>query len=193
MSDKPRLGLIGARGNPLRRRVDKVESAILVFLFVTVILAAPLLTIWAVRLVAAASIREQQSEQSWRRVPAVLTQNAAAGTIGLGGDWDAAWVTARWIAPDGARRSGLVAVPLNAVTGQRVQVWDSRAGRPTHQPLTSFEENERKVATAVAVPVTMLVLLVIGTVTVRLVANRRRMVYWARAWKVTAPRWTSIR
>ncbi len=186
-------GLIGRGSNPLLRRVDKIESTVLVCLVVTLLLAAPLLAVWAVRLVGAAGIREQQSEQGWKQVPAVLKQSAATGSVGLDGDWDAAWVTARWIAPDGATRTGLVAVPLNALSGQRVQVWVTRAGALAHQPLTSFDLTERRMATAVAVPVATIVLLLVTARLVRAVANRRRMVGWARAWEATGPRWTSLR
>src|SRR5262249_49320266 len=100
--------------NPLRRRVDRVEAAISAGLVVGFVVAAPLLAIYTGRLADNAGIRQQRAEQAWREVRATLTQSASSGQVGQGGDWDMAWVQARWRAPSGGHRHGVVATPLNA-------------------------------------------------------------------------------
>jgi len=191
---RPRLRVLFSRdGNPLRRGVDRVEAAALIVLAAAFLVATPLLTLLAVRLVGAAGSAERHAEQRWRQVPAVLEQSAAVGSAGLNGDWEMSFVTAHWIAPDGASRTGLVAVQLNALAGQHVPIWVTRSGQQTHQPLSSSNLSQRAALTAVGVPVGIAVLVTLAATAVHAVANRRRLAGWARAWEATGPSWTSLR
>jgi hypothetical protein len=189
-----RLGRIMAGDdNPLRRPVDKLECAVMTCLIVAFFVAAPLLAVFAAQVAGTAGTREMQAEASWKLVPAVLTQGAAAGAIGMDGDWSTAWVKAQWTAPDGAHKAGLVAVALNARAGQRVTVWVTPGGQLTHEPLTRNEVAERTVMAALAAPAGLALLLTIAIGVTRVMANRRRMACWAREWEATGPRWSSLR
>jgi hypothetical protein len=179
--------------NPLRRYIDKLESAVAVSLVIAFLVAAPLLAIGTVRAVGAAGVREQRAENGWTQVHAVLTQSAGAGLIGLDGDWDNSWVTAKWTAPDGAHRIGMVPVELNATIGQPVLVWVTQAGELTHAPLTSAAVVDREVTVAIAVSAALALLLSMTGWAVRLLANRRRMSAWTKAWESVGPRWSSLR
>src|SRR5215469_15419681 len=185
--------ILAGDGNPLRRPVDKLECAVMSCLIVAFFIAAPLLAVFAAGVAGAAATREMQAEASWKPVPALLTQGAAAGAIGLDGDWNVAWVKAKWTAPDGAHKAGLVAVALNARAGQRAMVWVTPTGQLTHQPLTRDEVAERTVMAAVAAPAGLALLLTIASGVTRVMANRRRMACWAREWEATGPRWSSLR
>lgn len=179
--------------NPLRRYVDRLESAVATSLVVAFLVAAPLLAIVSVQAVGAAAAREQKAEQTWRERQATLTQSGAAGLVGVGGEWDASWVTAKWTAPDGAHRTGILAVELNARAGQHVTVWVTHTGALTHAPLTTAEVADREAITAVCVPAGLALLLWIASWVVRALANHRRMVSWAKAWDAVGPRWSSFR
>ena len=181
------------KDNPLQRHVDRVESAILACLVVAFFVATPLLCIVAVRVTGAAAVRELRAESGWRPVPAVLQQSAAAGQIGESGELDASWVSARWRAPDGAWRHGLVAVELNARAGQRMTVWVTPAGQLMHPPLTRAEFLEWEATGAMLAPIALAALLVVAGSVVRVLANRRRMAGWTTAWAATGPRWSSLR
>jgi hypothetical protein len=178
--------------DPLRRRVDRIESAIVTCLVIVFVIAAPLLCVVAVRVAGAAAVREQQAESGWRPVPAVLQQSAASGQIG-GGDLDASWVYARWRAPDGTWRHGLVAVALNARAGQRMTVWVTPAGQLMHPPLTRAEVLEWEATGAMLAPIALAALVGVAGGIVRVLANRRRAAGWTRAWAATGPRWSSLR
>jgi hypothetical protein len=189
-----RLGrMLAGNDSPLRRPVDKLESAIITSLIIAFFIAAPLLAIFAAGAVRAAGTREMSGESQWQPRRAVLLQSAAEGAIDLDGDWDTAWVNARWTAPVGATEHGLVAVPLNARAGQQVSVWVTGAGQLTHQPLTKADVAERTVLAAVACPAGLALLLTVAVGVTRVVANRRRMACWAREWEATGPRWSSLR
>jgi hypothetical protein len=179
--------------SPLRRRVDDVEAAIMTGLVIFFLVAAPVLAIVAGRLADGSSLREQRAERSWRPVTAVLDQNAAAGLIGLDGEWGASFVTAQWTAPDGAAETGLIAVPLNARAGQHTTVWVTRTGDITRPPLSRHEVADRVASAVLAVVTALAAALAIVAGVVRIVAGRRRMAGWARSWAAVAPRWSSHR
>jgi len=178
--------------DPLQRRVDRIESAIVTCLVVAFVIAAPLLSVVAVRVAGASAVREQQAESGWRPVPAVLQQSGAGGQI-AGGNLDASWVSARWRAPDGTWRQGLVAVALNAKAGQRMTVWVTPAGQLMHPPLTTAEVLEWEATGALLAPIALAALLAVAGGIVRVLANRRRVAGWTRAWAATGPRWSSLR
>jgi hypothetical protein len=185
--------IVAGDDNPLRRNIDKLESAVMASLVIAFLVAAPLLAVAAVQIVSAAGAREVAAQSSWRPERATLTQNAAAGIIGLDGEWDTSWVTARWTAPDGAIQHGRVAVGLNAKAGQTVGITVTNAGQPTGERLSRAGLIEREVIAAVGGPAALAVLLVVVACAVRAAANRRRMGCWAKAWDVVGPRWSSRR
>jgi hypothetical protein len=180
-------------GNPLQRRVDRVQWAIMAGLVVAFLIAAPLSSIGAVQATGAAAAQQRRSEASWHRVTAVLVQSAAAGQIVQDGTAEASWVTAHWTAPDGVRRTGLVAVSLRARRGQRIAVWVTPSGQLMHPPLTRAQILQWEVMGGVTAPIGLAVLLMVAGGVVRVLANRRRMAGWARDWAVTGPRWSSLR
>jgi hypothetical protein len=185
--------ILSGGDNPLRRHVDKLESAVAVSLVIAFLVAAPLLAIFGARMASAAAGREMRAESQWRQVSAVLRQSSGSGLIGLDGEWDVSWVTARWTAPDGTGHRGLVAVGLNARAGQHVPVWVTYTGQLTRPRLTPAAVVEREVTAAIAGPVALAVLLSITALGVRVMGDRRRMAGWTREWEAIGPRWSSIR
>ena len=95
------------------------------------LVAAPLLAIAASGSSAPRAPGSMRAESTWQPVAAVLTQSAAAGLVGLDGEWDTSWVKAKWTAPDGAHepRSGRRGAQRRA--GQRLTVWVTPAGQLT--------------------------------------------------------------
>lgn len=183
----------GCARNPLRRRIDDVESTILTVIVVIFLISAPLLSVLTGRLADAAGLREQATESAWHPVQAVLAENASAGVSSQDGAWGAAWVKARWDISGGKQRTGVIAVDLNAKAGQRVTIWVTGSGQVTHPPLSHGEVLDGIANAVLATVVGLGVLLALALAAARTVANRRRMAAWARAWEVTGPRWTSLR
>ena len=185
--------LLAGDDNPLRRPVDKIESAFMVGLVIAFLIAAPLLAIYAGRQADVAGLREQRAESEWRQVTAVLQQSAGAGLIGVDGAWDTSWVRASWTLPGAGTRTGLIAVGLNARGGQRVQVWVTSAGQLTHAPFTRADLLDQVAFEVFLVTTGLAAVLALGAVAIRVTANRRRMTAWTRAWATTGPRWSSRR
>lgn len=162
----------------------------LVVLFLVV---APLLCVVTGRLADAAGLREQRSEQAWRPVRAVLEQSAAQGLEGQDAAWGAAWVKARWHAPDGQPRSGLIAVGLTAKTNQKVTIWVTQSGQVTHPPVSHGDVLDGIANAAMATAAGVAALFGVAAAVIRAAANRRRMAAWARDWAIVGPTWTSLR
>ena len=185
----PRAGsaLTPAR-HPLQRRVDTFEAAAFTVLVVLFAVLAPAAAVVAGHITDVASVRLQQAEHSWRLVSAELTQSAAEGQIGAGGQWGAAFVTATWPVPGGGSHTGSVAVPLNARAGDHVPVWINGRGQLTHAPLSAAAVRDRVASAALAAAAGVGVLLALAAVVIRVAAGRCRMAGWARAWAAADPR-----
>ena len=120
--------------NPLRRRSDRVETAVLGLLLAAFLAGAPFAAHAAGSWAYATSAREAQAQRaSLHQVPATLLKAAPA--------WNAYTnsrgvleVEARWRAADGQVRTGEVFVLGGAAAGSTVLVWENRAGQLTGPP-----------------------------------------------------------
>jgi hypothetical protein len=194
----PRTTWIGrfARGwrpdrNALRRRSDRAETAILAVLLAAFLGSAPFAALAASNWANGVSQREQQSQQAtYRQVRAVLLETplAPAAVVGYGVALlpEAA---ARWTAPGGQIRTGLVTVPATAKKGSTVLVWTDPSGQLV-APLPRTEIVARS-ALAGGTAVTILaVILTLVAVLARRTLNRRRLADWEADWLANGPRWT---
>ena len=113
--------------NPLRRRSDRVETAMLGVLFAVFLAGVPFAAHAAGNWAYATSAREAQAQRaSLHQVPATLLKAAPAWNANGAGVPE---VDARWRAPDGQVRTGEVFVPVGAAAGSTVLVWTDRTGR----------------------------------------------------------------
>jgi len=108
--------------------------------------AGPLVGVISGQLAYRAGLRQMQSEQSWREVTATLLQNASDAT-GVGSNWDLS-VTARWKAPNGQPKTGVLPVDSSARTGQHVTIWVDGQGRPAVSPMKLYNVVANAVAMA---------------------------------------------
>jgi len=178
---------LGWDRNPLRRRSDRVEAAVIATLLAGFLIGAPLLAIVAGRMTDANELRQQHSQRSWRQVPATLLVSPAA--IGAFGSSDA-WVPARWPAPGHRTRRGVIELDAVPAAGRPVLVWTNAAGRLTSPPLTRSAIQLDVTLAALIAPTVLAVMLLAAGGSVRLVLNRRRLADWDRAWDSIGPRWT---
>jgi hypothetical protein len=178
----------GWDGGPLRRAVDRTESLAMAALVVTFVVAGPVLAVFVGRAADADALRVQQAQlASETQVRAVLLQSAAQVVDGY---LDAAFPRAHWTAPDGQPVGGTVGTGLNARAGQPVWIWVNRAGMQEPGPLSGAEIHDQ-VTFSILVAVTGLAMVLgAGGVTVRVLADRRRMAGWQRDWEASGPLWS---
>lgn len=165
--------------NLLRRTSDRAESLLVFLLVITFLAGAPLLA-WAA---GEASYRSDLRAQAWERehvfpVEAVLAENAVAE-----------FAKARWKAPDGSAKEGLVQVTAGDLAGTRVPIWVDRGGA-----LQATPANHDPVAQAVTIGIAVALCLAAALTGLhriaRAVLDRRRDRAWTREWLEVGPRWS---
>jgi hypothetical protein len=180
--------------NPLRRRSDRAEAAIVAGLLAALLAGAPAAAITAGQWVCAAGVRAEHAQQAGRhQVTAVLLETAPGVGAAVPGLAPRVQVQARWTAPDGTARTGQITVTGGMAAGSSVQVWTDASGRLQDPPLRHGTVVVLAVVTAIWVFV-LVGLLLLGTWRVaRRSLDRRRLAAWESDWRVTGPRWTSRR
>jgi hypothetical protein len=169
--------------NPLRRRGDRVEAAIVAGLVAAFVLGGALAALAAGRWAYDTALRtERAGEAARHQVAAVLLTTAQ--------QWSPATAQARWTAPDGARRTGWVPAPAGAPADASVRVWVNASGRPAEPPLRHSQVEGQAVMAAVAAVFVVAMLLSGAGLFARQVAGRRRLVAWDIQWRATGPKWS---
>jgi hypothetical protein len=178
--------------NPVRRSSDRAETAIVAGLLAAFLAGAPAAAVatdgWAHGV--AAHVQHAQ-EAAWHQVPAVLSTAAVRPTAAGYPGPVLSPVRARWTAPDGEQRSGVVAVPPGTPVGHQVKVWVDSAGRLTGPPLRDHQVGEQAMLAGVVASALLGLLLLCAGMLARRVLDVRRMAAWDAEWRVTGPRWRS--
>jgi len=180
---------LGWDRNPLRRPVDRAEALIMTLLLAVLVIAGPLLAVAAGRAADAASLRAERAERGWYQAPATLLQSADQAVV-TSGEMDVAWVRAVWSSREGRRMTGTVAAPLNARAGQRVEIWLTPAGQEAYPRVNSATIRGRVAIAAGFAVVGWCAVVGLVAVTVRALADRKRMAGWQRDWDSAGPRWS---
>lgn len=183
---------IQSKGNPLRRPVDRKEARLILGLLVIFLIAAPLVAVLGAHLSYAASLRDMHAQRSWREVTATLVANAAGSSATAGSAWTPV-AEARWTAPDGHARHGILAVDGAARAGQHVTIWVDGNGQPVMSPMPKIGAVLSAVTIGLSAPAFLALLLMLAGWMVRLALNRRRLEDWEKEWNAVEPRWRSPR
>lgn len=182
-----------ADGNPLRRRVDKFEAGARIMLVAAFLVLAPILAPMAGHLATSSGMREVRQERSWRAVRATLLRPAPQQNYGYG-SMASFWVPARWTAPDGVTRSGLVPARAGLPSGGSERIWVNRTGQVTgRQPMTTRLVSFRTFLVQLGAVAGLLIVALVLMATLRAVLDRRRMTCWAAEWASFGPRWSARR
>lgn len=183
---------LGADRNPLRRRTDRVESAVRLVLLLVFLGCGPLLAGLTGRWTLAAGQHQVRQQQSWHQVRAVLLRPAPQQQAH--GWMTTYWVPGRWQEPSGAIRSGEVPVSAGVPAGAPVRIWVNGAGRVTgRQPLTMRVVVLRVILAELVTLAGLAIVLLIVAALASWQLNRRRMACWTIEWAAFGPRWTTRR
>ncbi len=177
--------------NPLRRGTDRAEIAIGAALLVAFLVGLPFAAHAAASWTNDISQHEFNAQQAtFHQVRATLLE--APVTAQSYGVTLAPQADARWIAPDGQVRTGLLTVPTDAKKGSTVLIWTDQSGALVTPLLPGQIPMRNDLAATAAVTLLAIMLLVIVWMVHRAL-NRRRMAAWEADWLATGPRWTSRR
>ncbi len=189
-------GLWRWRHNPLRRRTDLAEAWLALAALVLIVVAAPLVGTLAAGVSRGAllgSVREQREIR--HAVVAAVLRRVPAPPLDPDPETSSARdahsrVLARWTAPDGTRRAGVVVAALDTPeAGDRFRLWTDERGRVVGRPLD----------TATATTHAALAGLGAATASVAVIEGTRRLVLWRivrgrhktldQAWSKVGPDW----
>ena len=109
--------------NPLRRRLDRLETFLLGGMFIVFLVAVPFVARAAGHWTYNGSLKEQRSQlNDVYHVPALLLRNGVPQqtfpNLAIPG------APARWTAPDGRQVLGTIPVPIGAGPGSTVSILD---------------------------------------------------------------------
>lgn len=185
-----RVRLYRPDGNPLRRRSDRLESAVVV---VSVLLV--LLSVWpavvAGRLAYDNALREESTgSRAPRQVMATLLEDAPVTRVSFtevpSGRQEA---VARWTTHSGEVRIGTVPVRPLAKAGAVIPVWIDAAGKPAAPPADSSVLHMRGVAVGMLIVLVTMFLVLCAFAGFRRWLDRARYREWDADWVRASDRW----
>ena len=119
-----------------------------------------------------------------------MVRGPGIGQPGAFSAWGPVRARARWTAPDGRERSGLVPVTAGTRTGSTFLLWVNASGLPTGPPIRAAEQGQQ------ALLAELMTLCVLGVAacliadTGRILLDRRRLAAWEKEWQAIGPLWT---
>jgi multisubunit Na+/H+ antiporter MnhG subunit len=174
--------------NALRRGTDRLETCLLVGLFVVMAAVTPFAARLAGHASYASGLHERQEQLATRhQVRAMLTADADP----VSGYSLSAYVLtqATWTSVAGVRSSGEVPAESGSPKGTFVTVWTDANGYLDSPPLAVPEIASQADAATVGVIVGTGIVYIVVAAATRQLLNRRRMAAWDADWLATAPAW----
>lgn len=187
-----RLGRRLALGrNPLRRRTDRVEAAVLALMLLALAASAVAGALVGSRVMAAGMRQVRHDRTTDRQVTAVLRTDARddSSATANGAAPATAPALARW-SSGGTSHQGNVWVAAGLTRGTRVRIWVDGQGRATGAPATRSQAVCDAVAAGLLVPAGLAALLVALWYPIRWRFDRARKAAWARDWARVGPLWS---
>jgi hypothetical protein len=185
---------VGVDRNPLRRRSDRVESWLTLVIVTLILVAGPYAAWCAADAVSRDSARAAERDRQHRfQVSATLAEDVP--TLAQRDDEVRtmnAVARARWVAPNGSVRTGLVEAPPGQRAGTTVGIWTDVHGGPTRPPV-----RQPPATTALAAGILAIFGVLVVALGVLMVVHwrffRRRMDEWQVEWMFVEPVWSGRR
>jgi hypothetical protein len=184
-----RVRLLRPCGNALRRRSDRIESAIVAGLLAFFVFVGPAAAIVAGALADHAMLGQVRTEQSWHRVPATLAHPGAPRLEASASNWVLQSARATWTA-GGRAHSGWVTLAAPPGKARTVPIWVNGNGVPTGPPGAYANLHLAVGLAAFSAALAVAGVLLLAAVATRVVLNRQRMADWDTAWRAIGPQWS---
>lgn len=174
--------------NALRRRWDRIESAVVIGLAALFLVAGPAAAIAAGRAADRAVLGQARGERAWHRVTATLIRRDAEDLQSASGP-SMLLVRARWTAA-GSVRAGRVPVSPAQQRRGTAAVWVDAGGRLTGPPGALADRTLEVSLAAASGALGLACVLFLAGAGARVVLDRRRMAGWETAWRAVGPQWS---
>ncbi len=175
-------------GNPLRRRSDRIETAVLIGALVVGLVGIPIgVQANEVAYQAGARAAAERAASVVQTHAVLLADAPAAQPVRV----PVSTVNARaeWHAPDGSTRTGDVSVAPGTRAGTDIPVWTDQRGSLVRAPLNPTQLSSRAVAVAVGLGLGWFLVMLLVFAAVRWVLDRKRMAEWEADWERAERNW----
>jgi hypothetical protein len=183
------LRRLGLGRNPLRRRADRLEAALLLCAMVAGLLVIPAAAALGTTIRGRAEQTAARHRAEVHPVQARTmesTAEAVPSTLGLA----TTRVRVSWFDALGSRHEGWADVLIGTKPGTELTLWFDRSGAMTRAPKEPADSTALGIAAGFTAPMLAWPLLWGLFRLVRRPLDRRRTEEWAREWEQVSPRWT---
>jgi hypothetical protein len=180
--------------NPLARRWDRIEAALLSAVVTGAVLAVPVAAFLGTSSYADQVATAAREHLTRHRATATMLADAAppmAISEGGGVITDTSTVPARWTLPGGIVRTGTVNAPCGSRAGATVPIWLTSTGDQSPPPLTHADAVTAGVLTGAFTWLAATSLLAGLHRGGRVILDRRRTTQWDRDWEKAATQWAA--
>ena len=183
------LRRLGFGRNPLRRRVDRIESALLLGALVAALLVVPAAAALGTTIHGRAEQTAAQRRAELRQVQARTLESTEEIVPSTPGQ-----VTSRvritWFDGSGIPQEGSADVTIGTKADTELTIWLDRSGAISRPPRNPADSAALGTAAALALPMFAWPLLWASFRLTRRPLDRRRAQDWAREWEEVSLRWT---
>lgn len=171
--------------NPLVRWSDRLEAALVIGAVLLALLAIPFAAAAGSEAYAEGRKRVAEEMANRQEAIAVLLADAPPVQVRLDGvpTDEKVEATARWAAPGGLIREGVVTVDAGSATGNEVRIWLDTSGHPVKAPATDADALSRGIGVGVGLWLGWLTLVMGVFLVCRAALARGRAAVWAREWQ----------
>jgi len=175
--------------NPLRRRIDRVETCLLGGLFVASAATMPFAAHIASHAAYENALRTRHEQQVTRhKVEAKLTGTATGPVSGYTTN-ALVPAMATWKSAGGTAKSGWVLADAGSPKGTAVAVWTDKQGDLTGPPLGPAQIASQADAATIGAVAGVVVMTIGAGGILHFALYRRRLAAWEKDWLITAPAW----
>jgi hypothetical protein len=181
-----RLGF--GRRNPLRRRVDRIESTVVLFAVLAGLVAVPAGAAFGTWVREQSEQHAAQQRSVLQPVQARTAEDAPVGMPDVPGE-GASKSRVVWQVSDGSLREGRAEVPLGTKANTELTIWLDRSGAIAAAPRPAGDSAALGGGAGLAAVMGSWFLLWLLVLAARLPLERRRMREWQADWERVAPLW----
>ncbi|MFG1817688.1 hypothetical protein ACGFIF_28290 [Kribbella sp. NPDC049174] len=183
------LRRLGFGRNPLRRRVDRIESALLLGAVVAGLLVVPAAAALGTTIHDRAEHTAAQQRAQLRSVQARTLETTAEVVPSTPGQVVSS-VRVSWLDRSGSPQVGWADVVIGTKAGTELTIWLDRSGAITRAPREPGDSAALGAAAGLTLPMLAWPFLFGLFRLARRPLDRRRTEDWAREWEQVSPRWT---
>jgi len=180
----------GLDQNPMRRRVDRVESWTSIALSLMFLILTPTLTWYAGQITYRSGVHSEQVQHRDRHLVTARLIAPGSSRLESGSAFLVVSTMGQWTAPDGTVRTGTINISPSSTTVTSVPIWTDSAGNLTTKP-QRHRETLANTSLAVVLSLTILAGLAVGIhALLRSLLDHKRFAQWQCEWTTVGPQWS---